>query len=42
MVERGRSFYARLRAKSDTDLQAGNLARDEVEEGLAQLERLTS
>jgi len=42
MVERGRAFYARLRAKSDTDLQAGNLARAEVEEGLAQLERLIS
>ncbi|HEV2660598.1 MAG TPA: DUF6483 family protein, partial [Ktedonobacteraceae bacterium] len=37
MVESGRAFYTRLLAKSDADLQAGNLARDEVDEGLAQL-----
>ncbi len=36
--ERGRAFYKRLRAKNDADLLLGNLSRDEVEEGLAQLE----
>ncbi|MDQ2887264.1 MAG: DUF6483 family protein [Chloroflexota bacterium] len=40
MVESGRAFYTRLLAKSDADLQAGNLARDEVNEGLAQLKRM--
>jgi hypothetical protein len=35
--ERGHAFYARLRTKSDEDLLAGNLSREEVEEGLAQL-----
>ncbi len=36
--ERGQAFYKRLRAKNDADLLLGNLSRDEVEEGLAQLE----
>jgi len=36
--ERGRAFYKRLRTKNDADLLVGNLSRDEVEEGLAQLE----
>jgi len=39
MVESGRAFYTRLLAKSDADLQAGNLAREEIDEGLAQLEK---
>ena len=38
MVEPGRAFYTRLLAKSDADLQAGNLTREEVEEGMEQLE----
>jgi tetratricopeptide (TPR) repeat protein len=37
--QEGREFYARLLAKNDDDLQAGNLSRDEVEEGLASLEK---
>ncbi len=39
LIERGRAFYTRLQAKSDADLQAGNLAREEVDEGLEQLEQ---
>jgi hypothetical protein len=39
MVESGRAFYTRLLTKSDTDLQAGNLGREEVDEGLALLEK---
>ena len=35
--ERGRAFYTRLHAKSDADLVVGNLSREEVEEGIAQL-----
>jgi Family of unknown function (DUF6483) len=38
IVEQGIAFYNRLLKKSDTDLKAGNLSRQEVEEGLAQLE----
>ena len=38
IVERGLAFYRRLRAKNDADLLQGNLSREEVEEGLAQLE----
>ena len=37
-LERGLAFYKRLRTKNDADLLLGNLSRDEVEEGLAQLE----
>ena len=36
--ERGLAFYRRLRTKNDADLLLGNLSREEVEEGLAQLE----
>ena len=39
--ERGLVFYRRLRTKSDADLLRGNLSREEVEEGLAQLEAQT-
>ncbi len=42
LIASGRAFYTRLLAKSDADLQAGNLARDEVDEGMAQLERMKS
>ncbi|MFL5697429.1 MAG: DUF6483 family protein, partial [Ktedonobacteraceae bacterium] len=38
VIEQGIAFYNRLLKKSDTDLKAGNLSREEVEEGLAQLE----
>jgi len=38
IIEQGIAFYNRLLKKSDTDLKAGNLSREEVEEGLAQLE----
>jgi hypothetical protein len=38
MVEQGIAFYTRLRVKSDDELQAGNLSREEVEEGLEQLQ----
>jgi Family of unknown function (DUF6483) len=37
MVEQGIAFYTRLQAKSDDVLLAGNLSREEVEEGLEQL-----
>jgi hypothetical protein len=33
----GVDFYARLRQRSDADLAAGNLPRDEVEAGLAEV-----
>ncbi len=36
-VERGIAFFKRLRLKSDEALIAGNLPRDEVEEGLEEL-----
>lgn len=36
--QEGLDFYHRLLAKSNYDLQAGNLAREEVEEGLNKLE----
>ncbi|GCE46743.1 DUF6483 family protein [Thermosporothrix hazakensis] len=35
--EEGEQFYQRLLTKTNSDLQAGNLARDEVEEGLQRL-----
>lgn len=37
-VERGLAFYMRLQTKNDADLLQGNLSRQEVAEGLAQLE----
>ena len=37
MIEQGIAFYKRLLQKSDAELKAGNLSREEVEEGLAQL-----
>ncbi len=33
----GRAFYQRLLAKTESDLQHGNLSREEAQEGLAQL-----
>jgi tetratricopeptide (TPR) repeat protein len=38
--QEGLDFYHRLLAKSNYDLQAGNLTREEVEEGLRRLEGL--
>ncbi len=38
VIEQGRAFYARLEAKNDYDLERGNLSREEVTEGLVQLE----
>lgn len=38
LIDRGRAFYTRLLTKSDMDLQAGNLSREEVEEGLEELQ----
>jgi hypothetical protein len=40
LIDRGRAFYTRLLAKSDMDLQAGNLSREEVEEGLEELRQM--
>ena len=40
VIEQGIAFYNRLLKKSDADLQAGNLSKDEVEEGLAHLESM--
>ncbi len=38
VIEQGLAFYHRLLKKSNADLQAGNLTRQEVEEGLAELQ----
>lgn len=38
----GREFYARLASRSDKELAAGNLPREELDEGLAELERFSS
>ncbi len=38
-VARGREFYERLAAKSDKELAAGNLPREELEEGRGELDR---
>ncbi len=40
LIEQGRAFYERLLKKSDFDLQAGNLSREEIHEGLAQLQNI--
>jgi hypothetical protein len=37
-VKRGVDFYRRLLQRSDAELAAGNLPRDEVEEGIKRLE----
>ena len=39
IIQQGIAFYQRLQGKSDFDLAAGNLSRDEVEEGLTALRR---
>lgn len=38
-LQKGRDFYKRLALKSDADLEAGDFSREEITEGLAQLER---
>ena len=38
-LQQGIAFYQRLQVKSDSDLTAGNLSRDEVKEGLVELRR---
>lgn len=38
--EQGTTFYQRLMRKSDAALSAGNFSREEVEEGLARLEKM--
>ncbi len=40
LFARGVAFYERLKRKSAADLEAGNLSRDEVEEGLVRLRRI--
>jgi tetratricopeptide (TPR) repeat protein len=41
-IETGRQFYERLAAKSDAELEAGNLPRDELQESRAELARFES
>lgn len=41
-VEAGKRFYERLAAKSDAELEAGNLPREELEESRAELARFES
>ena len=40
IIDRGIAFYRRIALKSDQQLEAGNLPREEVQEGLAELERM--
>ena len=40
ILARGTAFYQRLQRKSDAELKAGNFSSEEVEEGLARLERM--
>jgi len=40
ILARGTAFYQRLKRKSDADLWANDFSREEVEEGLARLERM--
>jgi hypothetical protein len=42
LLEEGTTFYRRLLTLTDVDLEAGNLPRDEVTEGLEELERTAS
>lgn len=39
ILAEGKSFYERLLNRSDNELLNGNLPRDEVQEGLAQIEK---
>lgn len=40
LIEQGHAFYERLLKKSDFDLGAGDLSREEIYEGLAQLQNM--
>ncbi|GAC1358560.1 MAG: hypothetical protein NVS2B12_00570 [Ktedonobacteraceae bacterium] len=40
LIEQGHAFYARLLEKDDFDLQAGNFSREEVYEGITQLQNV--
>ncbi len=40
IIQQGMAFYGQLMKKSAAALQAGNLSREEVEEGLAQLQAM--
>ncbi len=40
LIQEGMAFYHRLMAKSDDELLLGNLSREEVQESLAQVERM--
>jgi len=40
VIEQGIAFYKRLQGKTDTELAAGNLPRDEVEKSLGELREL--
>lgn len=40
VIEQGIAFYERLQGKTDTELAAGNLPRDEVEQSLRELREL--
>jgi hypothetical protein len=40
ILARGTAFYQRLKRKSDAELRASDFSREEVEEGLARLERM--
>ena len=42
LIAQGIAFYRRLMAKSDEELLIGNLSREELREGLAQVERMQS
>ncbi len=42
VLERGRALYTKLLTLTDEALEAGNLPRDEVEESLAELERMAA
>ncbi|MBX5444980.1 DUF6483 family protein [Sphaerobacter sp.] len=42
LLDRGVAFYVRLCERSDADLEAGNLPRDEVEAGLAELRAIAA
>jgi hypothetical protein len=41
IIELGNSFYGRLKGQSDAALEGGNLSRQEIAEGLAELQRFT-
>jgi hypothetical protein len=40
MLEQGAAFYSRLLGKADQKLEAGNLSRYEIQEGLTKLHQL--